>query len=142
MNSKDKGDITEAVITAEFMKNGIIVLEPRGDNQRYDLVIDTGNSFLKIQCKTGRYTDGKIIFSTDSSHYGHKAKDSKYVHSAYTKDEVDYFAVYCPKLDTSYLIKFEDSSKSSCTLRVEESRQTKGIRWAKDYLFNIQVALL
>lgn len=40
MNTKDKGNIGEAVILAEFMKKGIPVSIPFGDNARYDLIAE------------------------------------------------------------------------------------------------------
>ena len=33
------------------------VLLPFGNGRRYDMVVDTGNRFLRIQCKTGRLAE-------------------------------------------------------------------------------------
>lgn len=40
MNSKNKGNIGEAIILAEFIKYGIQVSLPFGDNARYDMIAD------------------------------------------------------------------------------------------------------
>ena len=45
---------------------GHAVLLPVGHNHRDDLVVDRGDGFLRIQCKTGRLRDGVIRFSTAS----------------------------------------------------------------------------
>ena len=54
-NTKAIGEISEAMILAEFLKAGIPVLMPFGDNQRYDMVVEAGGQFLNVQCKTARY---------------------------------------------------------------------------------------
>ena len=51
MNSKDKGNIGEAIVLAEFIKRNIQVCIPFGDNARYDLVADFNGKLQKIQVK-------------------------------------------------------------------------------------------
>ena len=51
MNSKDKGNIGEAIMLAEFIKRGIQVSIPFGDNARYDLIIDLNGKLYKVQVK-------------------------------------------------------------------------------------------
>ena len=48
MNSKDKGNIGEALVLAEFTKRNIQVCIPFGDNVRYDLVADFNGKLQKI----------------------------------------------------------------------------------------------
>jgi hypothetical protein len=55
-NTKVAGDITEAVVLAEFLRAGFPVCVPFGDNQRYDLVVEAGGRFLRVQCKTASLT--------------------------------------------------------------------------------------
>ena len=57
MNSKDKGNIGEAIILGEFVKRNIQVSIPFGDNARYDLVADFNGKLNKIQVK---YCNQKI----------------------------------------------------------------------------------
>jgi hypothetical protein len=52
VHTKVAGDTTEAVVMAEFVKAGFPVLIPFGENHRYDLVIEAGGRFLRVQCKT------------------------------------------------------------------------------------------
>jgi hypothetical protein len=52
-NTKSTGDISEAVVMAEFLKAGFPVLLPFGDNQRYDMVVEVSGRLLRVQCKTG-----------------------------------------------------------------------------------------
>ena len=44
MNSKDKGNVTEAKALYEFIKRGIPVYRPFGDNTRCDMMIDVKNN--------------------------------------------------------------------------------------------------
>jgi len=46
-NTKAIGEISEAIVLAEFLKMGFPVLLPFGDNQRYDMVIEAGGRFLR-----------------------------------------------------------------------------------------------
>ena len=62
----DVGQRTEAVILAELVKRGHTVLVPYGTNHRYDLVLETREGFLRVQCKTGRLRGGVIKFNTVS----------------------------------------------------------------------------
>ena len=41
-NTKAAGDITEAIVLAEFLRAGFSVCVPFGDNRRYDLVVEAG----------------------------------------------------------------------------------------------------
>ena len=59
----DVGHRTEAAILAELVRRGYRILVPFGVNQRYDLVIETDEGFLRVQCKTGRLRDGVIQFN-------------------------------------------------------------------------------
>ncbi len=131
MNTKSKGDATEAHILAALVDKGLPVLIPFGDNQRYDLVVEIEKSFQRVQCKTGRYINGAIAFDTCSNRATTAGEKRGY------KGDVDYFGVYCKKIGKAYLIPFDDVKDVSreARLRVEQSRngQAKGIRLARDY---------
>lgn len=130
MNTKAKGDLTEAVVLAELLKAGKCVLLPFGDNQRYDLVIDDNGKFIRVQCKTGRVVNGVLRFSTASVHW-HRGKPQR----GY-KDQADVFGVYCPQLGTTYLIPVADMPKTDGYLRLSPAKnnQQQGIKLASGYL--------
>lgn len=129
MNTKDKGDVTEAMVLSALVKAGKTVLKPWGDNKRYDLVIDEGDQFVRIQCKTGRLRDGSVIFKAASfqTNRGNNVVKKDYIGQA------DKFGVYCPDNGKVYLVPVV--LKSEVALRVEptSNNQRKRIRWAKDY---------
>jgi hypothetical protein len=132
MNTNQVGNTSQILVTAEFVKRGIPVCIPYGDNERYDLVVDIYNKLYKIQIKTGRYQNGFVRFKASSSHF-HRGKSGVMSY----KGQIDYFAVYCPQLNTFYLIHVEEATNSTTSLRVEPTKnnQLEGIRWATDYEF-------
>ncbi len=62
----DVGMRSEAAILLRFIELGYDVLVPHGVNHRYDFVLDQGDRFLRIQCKTGRLRNGTVQFSPTS----------------------------------------------------------------------------
>jgi hypothetical protein len=62
----DVGQRSEAAVLSELVRRGYHVLTPFGVNHRYDFVIDAGDGFLRVQCKTGRFRNGCVEFSTQS----------------------------------------------------------------------------
>ena len=59
----DVGIRSEGAILGELSKRGYDVLAPFSYNHRYDYVIDLGDRFAKVQCKTGRLKTGAVVFS-------------------------------------------------------------------------------
>lgn len=135
--TKRKGDVSEAVVVAELMKLGFVVLAPFGDNQPYDLVVDlegSSSKFRRLQCKTGRLRRGVVIFNTESClpRSGGKCARVGY------EGKADYFAVYCPDTEKVYIVPVMCACKGKCHLRVAESKngQSTGVRLASDYELN------
>jgi len=108
------------------------VLIPLADYLRYDLVIDDGGRFLRVQCKTGRLIKGAIRF--DPCSIDSRSKQGGCIRKGYV-GEVELFGVYCPELKRCYLIPLEDVTATGCHLRVEPPKngQKTKIRWAADY---------
>jgi hypothetical protein len=131
MNTKDIGDITQAKLELKLLLQGYVVLTPRGDNLRYDFVIERNGNFDRVQCKTGRYRKGCVVFDTRSSSWHRDGKKEPY-----NKYQIDFFGVYCPQLDSYYLIPVEDiGDKYQCNLRVDEPRKKNNrYIWAKNYI--------
>lgn len=131
-NPKAIGERSEGLILAVFLRAGKVVLQPFGDNQRYDLVVDEDGTFIRVQCKTGRLVEGTIAFECCSSS----------VHRGGTKKgyegQADVFAVYSPDLDKVFIVPVSDAPSRSCRLRLEAPKngQSKGVRMASDYDFD------
>jgi hypothetical protein len=117
-DTKLVGDVSTAMILSSLLRMKRNVLLPFGDRHRYDLVIETDGTFLRVQCKTGRLEDGCIVFNCYSVVKDSKTK--KYVHKTY-EDQVDAYGVYCPQVDKSYLIPAEKCSRSESRLLFDEN---------------------
>jgi hypothetical protein len=132
MQTHLRGDATEATVIAELKRRAIPVSKPVGDNERYDVLVETPeNRILRVQIKTGRLTDGKIDFHTRSQHTNSTGNS----YEKYDGD-VDYFFVYTPELETIHVVG-EWEFDSSMKLRVEEPEQVHHtINWAEEYEFD------
>jgi PD-(D/E)XK endonuclease len=128
MNPKAKGEISEAVVLAHLVKRGFAVLLPFGNNQRYDMIVDEDGQLIRVQVKTGWYSEGCVVFSAFSTNGFTGA------HTTYA-GQIDVFMVYCPELGTIYRVPIGDACTSYTYLRVDPPRnkQRKRVRWAKDY---------
>jgi hypothetical protein len=129
-NTKAVGERSEGMVLAALLRAGKVVLQPFGDNQRYDLVVDDKGRFLRLQCKTGRFKDGAILFDACSSQ-AHRGKGKQDY-----RGQIEMFAVYYPDMDTVYMVPVEDVGRTSGRLRLEAPKngQSKGIRLADSYL--------
>ena len=127
--------MTEASLISKFIELGADVYPAFGENTRSDMIVDNGDELIRVQAKTGRYKDGKVVFNTE----GWWSNTNSNNKTTYDKDCIDMFAVYCPDLNGGvgyYCVDVEEAPKGDMGIRIEptENGQTKGIRWAKDYL--------
>ncbi len=125
MNTKRKGAASELIAAARFASLGWAVLLPFGDNERYDVVIDRGHGFERIQVKTGSLNGGRIQFTPKSESYSAPARS--YL------GEADFFAVVFD--NRVFLVPVEHVGTSSAYLRLTAPKngQRSKIRWAVDY---------
>jgi hypothetical protein len=129
------GDQAEAMVIARLVQAEKTVLLPFGENQRYDIVLDEGDRFVRIQCKTGRLRNGAINFPTCSTSY-HHPNNRGTIHYRHTySGQVDMFGVYCPETDGVYLVPVAGTPGFQASLRLAQSKnnQSKRVRWARDY---------
>jgi hypothetical protein len=126
----DVGRRSEAAIAGELLRRGFEVLQPMSVNARYDLVVDFGDRFARVQCKTGRLRKGVVEFNTVSV----RTNTQGWYRRGY-EGEVEFFGVYCVATDAVYLVPIEDCPRGKGSLRVEPCRnaQASGVRWARDY---------
>lgn len=138
MNTKSVGERTEAIVLAELLKVGYVVLLPFGDNQRYDLVIEQDGIFKRVQCKTAQLSarsENALVFPTCST-YAHRGRSSKDYRGA-----ADYFGVYSPDTGQCYLVPVDAVGVKVAHLRLAPARngQVANVRLAQDYLLKLEV---
>lgn len=128
-NTKRKGDISEARVLCALLDLGYLVSVPFGENQRYDLLIDDGETISRVQVKTGRLRNGVILFSTVSTH-AHRGRPAQPYHG-----QVEYVAVYCPDTEKVYIVPESHLTRSLGSLRITPTKNNvaKTVRWASAY---------
>ena len=114
LSSKQLGNIGELKAALDFAKFGIPIYFPFGDNESAEVKSTTTNN--------GSF----VTFSLKSSMRG-------YVHY-YTKEEVDYFALYDAIADKLYLMPFTPKQNISLRFKKPKNNQKAGILFASDYL--------
>lgn len=135
-NTKLAGDTAEAIVLAEFVKAGFPVLVPFGDNQRYDLVVEAGGRFLRVQVKSAHrcgWNGSKacIRFHGYSPRYGAGKFRGREGYSG----QADLFAAYAPSTGQVYVLPVDDVPETDIWLRVEPvlNSQQNGIRMAEEH---------
>ena len=121
MDTKQIGDIAEAHVIVRLTELGYTILEPRGDNARYDLVIETPEGFKKGQIKNGRLQGQTISFNTCSIH-GRKRKRRSY------EGHIDVFWVYCKGTGKVYEVPISKAPKTEMLLRLGKTRNGQTVR--------------
>ena len=136
MNSKDKGNIGEAIILAEFTKRQIHVAIPFGDNARYDLIAEFNGKLNKIQVKyCGQITENNSFTCPCASSTNHTTNK----HLTTYDNDVDYMAFYITSIDKLLLVPIEQlAGKKTITFRLEAPKngQKIGINLVDDYLLD------
>jgi PD-(D/E)XK endonuclease len=113
---------------------GLRVLLPFGENTRYDLVVEQDGQFSRIQCKTGRFRGGAVVFKTVSSYAHHRS--AQVARRGY-QGEIDYFGVHCAETGGVYLVPIDEVPGTDGRLRVDPALngQQEGVHPAERYEF-------
>lgn len=133
MNTKDKGELSEAKVTARLKEKGLPVLKPVGDNQKYDLVYEQ-DRLVKVQVKTAKKID-KIVRSKLTTSVSNRNENRT---KKYSEEEIDEFMLYSPETDEVYRVPVEEAPSTEITIRLAEPKKqgkTPQINWREDYLF-------
>lgn len=128
MNSTEKGNLTELKVAVRLLEKGYVVLRAFGDGCRYDILIDHEGKFSRIQCKTGRYRKGAVVFNTVST-YSWKKQVKCY------DGQIEFFGVYCPAIDKIYLVPISKVAKGKTSLRFDppKNSQVKNLLFAAQF---------
>jgi hypothetical protein len=121
MHTTIKGDISTLRVMAALIERGERVLRPMSEHERYDVALDRSGVLYRIQCKTGRYVKGCVLFKACSTHYHRGGRNRNYV------GQIDAFGIYCPQIGKTYLVPMERmTSKSLASLRVTPQKHNNG----------------
>ncbi len=93
---KERGEWVELRFMAQAVEHGLKVSKPRGESTAYDIGVEHGPNFLRVQVKSTTVRTGTGYFCQFKPNY-HKKED-------YTLQQVDLFAAYVIPVDVWYLI--------------------------------------
>ena len=135
MNTKKYGNIGESVAISSFVKYGIPVYIPFGDNERADLIAEFNGKLNKIQVKTSVKADGGKIQFDLTTNTSHRKNGNRH---KYTYEEVDYFFCYNIERDKAFLIEVKNEPITGICIRYEPPKngQNKNIHTEEEYLFD------
>lgn len=114
---QSKGAYTEAKVTEKLLELGFSVSTPVFVQQKYDMIIDTGDGLLKAQVKTAYEIEREGRKKIDLRR-GHPTSDG-FKHKAYFEEEIDGFLSYIPEKDEVIWIPIDEAS-CSFTLCLDE----------------------
>ena len=126
--TKQKGDIAEAFITYLLKDNGLNVLVPWGEDNRYDLVSEKNGIFKRIQVKYATPKNGTVEVRLRSRN------NYNIIH--YSSKDADIIAVYSPKRNRAYFIPLNgirNRSVYKLRLRPTKNKQKKRVIMASKY---------
>jgi hypothetical protein len=95
-NYKERGEWVELQFMAKAALRRFAVSKPWGDTQAYDVGVEHGSNFLRVQVKSASRRTGAGYFCRFTPHF-HKAQD-------YSLKQLDLFAAYVIPVDAWYLI--------------------------------------
>ncbi len=126
----EKGEIGEAMVIADLIRQGHDVAIPFGHNQPFDLIVirKEDGRLEKVQVKYSTGNDRVVRVKVEST--------SAWVRHRYTPDEVDWIAVYDATVDACFYVHSAVwAGQSNVNLRLVPTAngQKKHIRQAADF---------
>lgn len=120
---------------AALLATGKTVLVPFG-SQSYDLVFEESGLFYRVQVKNGREYRGVLNFSA------HRRTGAARRTSKPYGDSIDFFGVYLPSRQSSFLIPVADVGDARAAqgwfrLDPPKNNQDKHVRLAQQYLITV-----
>ncbi len=128
--TKQLANESELRFASEFVRKGWSVFLPYGEDSPVDLLIFKNGKFKRIQVKTAKPKNGVLPCRLRSSNNWQVKK--------YYKKDVDFFAFYDYHNQKGYLVpieKLEGGNDFSLRLKATKNNQSKGVNFAKDYLY-------
>ncbi|MFB3918383.1 MAG: group I intron-associated PD-(D/E)XK endonuclease [Terriglobales bacterium] len=106
-HTKEQGEWAELRFMARAITQGLKVAKPWGDSARYDLIVEYQGSLKRVQVK-----------STRPRHYGGYVCHLSTGRSGYSRNEVEFLALYLIPEDLWYIIPIEHLEGAQTVLLV------------------------
>lgn len=133
MTPVQKGDLGEAAVIKELLRQGFEVFSPVGNGSRIDLVAHRSGHFKRVQVK---YANS---FNETASLQLRKCTLNPKYNYSYERTDVDLFALFVHDKDTVVFITADEvfgskTARSSLTFRFAPAKNNQGCRMVEDYL--------
>lgn len=138
-SKKRIGTVGEYAVIKKFIECGIDVFVPVCDDNKTDLLAFFNGKYQRIQVKTSTCSDGEITTFTISQSRLSISDNKTHTHAyIYTKDDVDYFALYDYYTGRIFLIENINLPKYNINIRysIPKNNQQTKIKYADDYDFD------
>ena len=131
-HTKAKADIGLCKVISDLTLKGYTPCIPLSEHQAYDIIaISDRGSALKIQVKYATLKKNGTV----EVRFRRNWADSKGSHTeAYSTDEFDYYAIYCPGKDVVLYVPNSKRCPKSIRFGAPANNQARYIKWADDYL--------
>ena len=131
-HTKVKADIGLTKVIADLTLKGYTPCIPLSEHQPYDLVvIDKNGKAFKLQVKYASLKDNGVV----DVRFRRNWADRKGSHTEhYSKDEFDYYAIYCPEKDVVLYIQNSPHCPKAIRFDKTANNQASKVKWFNDYL--------
>jgi PD-(D/E)XK endonuclease len=106
-NHKKRGQWAELRFMAKAIELGFQVAKPLGDSAQYDVIVDLGGRFVRVQIKS-------TFFQASNLKPGNFVASLFHINGPnrrYERSDFDYLAVYCIPKDIWYIIPSSEASR-------------------------------
>jgi PD-(D/E)XK endonuclease len=134
LTTNRKGAIAEAAIVRAALSVDYDVYRPVFEGGRYDMIFDTGERLLRVQCKWAPLHGDVLVVRSYSS----RRTATGLVRRPYVAGDFDALGAYAPDVDRCYLIPYDAiDGGTQLHLRLAPARnnQRVRIRLASDFEF-------
>jgi len=131
MDTKLKADIAESAVVTELLARGYNVLRPVGDRLAYDLIVEDGGGFVKIQVKSAWFNKAKRLYMVDVRRT--KTNRRRMVRDRYSSQDFDIAIIYLQDRKVYYIMPVEIFNRYASSLSIVEDQKRQ--RLPRSYEF-------
>ncbi len=111
---KLQGEWAELLFMARAAEHGFSVSKPWGESQAYDVTVESGGKFLRVQVKSTASTSG---------YKGYVCSFIQTGTPPYRREQVDFFAIYVIPEDVWYIIPSEVATRQKYNILLSPRRK-------------------
>jgi len=114
LQTKHRGEWAEMQFLARASQHGLIVSKPWGESARYDFLVDFRGSVNRVQVKSCSVpmANGRYKFQLGKR----TLKNDEWWLKQYSKQQIDFFALYIPPEDLWYIVPVQVRGAGSATV--------------------------